>query len=285
MASNEHKQAVIYCRVSSTKQTTAGNGLASQETRCREFARMKGYEVATTFRDDVSGSLTDRPGMTAMLAHLRKHRTKGQQSGGTIVLIDDVSRLARGLQAHLELRGMIAKAGGVLESPSIEFGEDSDSVLVENLLASVSQHQRQKNGEQTKNRMRARVMNGYWVFQAPIGYKYQRVSGRGMMLMRSEPVASIVAEALEGYASGRFETQADVGRFLQAHPLFPRGKSGRVCHERVGILLENCVYAGFVEAPSWNVTMRRGQHEPLVSVETYQRVQNRIKGVAMGPRR
>ena len=32
------QKAVIYCRVSSTKQTTEGDGLASQETRCREYA-------------------------------------------------------------------------------------------------------------------------------------------------------------------------------------------------------------------------------------------------------
>ncbi len=76
-------------------------------------------------------------------------------------IIDDISRLARGVMAHFELRMKIDKAGGVLFSPSIEFGEDSDSQLVESLLASVSQHQRQKNGEQTVNRMRARVQNGY----------------------------------------------------------------------------------------------------------------------------
>jgi len=62
----------------------------------------------------------------------------------------------------------------------------SDSQLVENLLASVSQHQRQKNGEQARNRMRARAMNGYYVFHAPIGYKYQRVSGHGNLLVRNE---------------------------------------------------------------------------------------------------
>ncbi|MEM1275316.1 MAG: hypothetical protein AAGH74_02235 [Pseudomonadota bacterium] len=36
-------QAVIYCRVSSAKQSSRGDGLASQETRCREYARYKGY--------------------------------------------------------------------------------------------------------------------------------------------------------------------------------------------------------------------------------------------------
>ncbi|WP_248127528.1 recombinase family protein [Brucella pituitosa] len=127
------KQAVIYCRVSSIKQTTVGDGLKSQETRCREFARMKNYAVLETFKDDVSGSLTERPGMKAMLAFIRKRK-----ASGTVVIIDDVSRLARGLQAHLELRGMIANAGGMLESPSIEFGEDPDALARSERLLGVS---------------------------------------------------------------------------------------------------------------------------------------------------
>ena len=56
-------KAVIYCRVSNVKQTTRGNGLASQETRCREYANYKGYEVIEVYQDDVSGGLIDRPGM------------------------------------------------------------------------------------------------------------------------------------------------------------------------------------------------------------------------------
>jgi len=277
---SEQRTAVIYCRVSTVKQTTTGDGLNSQETRCREFARMKGYQVQEVFRDDVSGSLIDRPGMKAMLAFLKRHRSRN-----TVVIIDDVSRLARGLQAHLELRGAIAKAGGILESPSIEFGEDSDSILVENLLASVSQHQRQKNGEQTRNRMRARMMSGHFVFQNPVGYKYERVSGRGRLLVRDEPAASVVQEALEGYASGRFETQADVMRFLQDNPLFPKDRSGRVRHQRVGIMLSQLVYAGYVEAPDWDVSRRPGQHEPLISLETWQRIQERIQGIGRMPKR
>ena len=62
------RSAVIYCRVSSAKQTTHGDGLASQETRCREYARYKGYQVAEVFKDDISGSLTARPCHAARLS-------------------------------------------------------------------------------------------------------------------------------------------------------------------------------------------------------------------------
>lgn len=168
--------------------------------------------------------------MQAMLKFLQKHKRKEEH----VVIINDISRLARDLEAHIQLRTAIGDAGGKLESPSIEFGDDSDSKLVENLLASVSQHHRQKNTEQVKHRMRARVLNGYWVFYPPIGYKYERVSGHGKLLVRDEPTASIVQQALSGFASGRFETVAEVKRFLEKFPEYPHYKDGEVHFQRVG---------------------------------------------------
>ncbi|WP_306120923.1 MULTISPECIES: recombinase family protein [unclassified Roseitalea] len=275
------EKAVIYCRVSSAKQTVRGDGLSSQETRCREFAKYKGYDVVEVFRDDTSGSLTSRPGMQAMLGYLNSRRDDPHA-----VIIDDISRLARGLMAHFELRVKIADAGGVLVSPSIEFGEDSDSQLVENLLASVSQHQRQKNGEQTINRMRARVQNGYWVFQAPVGYRYERSSGHGKLLVRDEPNASVIQEALEGFASGRFETQVEVKRFLERQPTFPKDlPNGEIRNQRVTDLLTRVLYAGYIESPNWNVSLRKGKHEGLISLETHERIQARLKGTAKAPAR
>ena len=277
---HEVKDAVLYVRVSSVKQTVVGDGLRSQETRCRQFAEGRGYNVIDVFQDDVTGSLAIRPGIKAMLATLRKRSRRG-----TVVIIDDISRLARGLKAHLQLRTAIAEAGGILESPSMEFGDDPDSMLVENLMASTSQYQQQNNARQTKNRMRSRLESGYAVFQAPTGYRYQRVTGRGRMLMRNEPVASIVQEALEGYASERFETQADVVRFLSDASVFPKTSHGKVRHTMVGSILTNPTYAGMIEAPNWSVSRRQGMHQGLISVETFLRIQERLKGGEYAARR
>lgn len=186
-----------------------------------------------------------------------------------MAIIDDISRLARGLDAHLQLRSAIAKAGATLESPSIEFGDDSDSVLVENLLVSVSQHQRQKNSEQTLNRMKSRLNNGYWVFQAPVGYRYQKTSGQGKILVRDEPVASIIQEALEGYAAGRFQLQVEVKRFLESFPEYPKDRKGEVRNQRVIELLTRVLYAGYVESDDWQVSLRPWRHEELISLEAY----------------
>lgn len=278
MTKLKRQKAAIYCRVSTKKQAREGNGLESQETRCREYAQYRGHDIIRVFQDDMSGSLLGRPGMETMLAFLRKHR-----KDNIVIIIDDISRLARGIEAHLKLRADIAKAGGVLESPSIEFGEDSDSQLVEHLLASVSQHQRQKNGEQAKNRMRARMLNGYWVFHAPLGYKYQRSPAGGSVLVRDEPLASIIGEGLEGFASGRFTSQAEVKRFYEAHPQFPLCRHGFLTNQQVKRIMTYPLYAGYIESKIWGVSLRQAQHEGVISLETFQKVQDRLNGKPFAP--
>ena len=279
---HQPQKAVIYCRVSAVAQVEEGHGLESQETRCREYAARKGYQVTETFFEKaISGGKQDRPSFNAMLNYVRK-----MSRDGVVIIIDDISRFARDIEGHWALRRTLKEVGGKLESPSIKFGEDSDSILIENLLASVSQHQRQKNGEQTKNRMRARIMNGYWVFQAPLGLKYQKEPMHGKVLVRDEPVASIIQEALEGFASGRFETQGEVKRFLDSKPAFPKDRrTGKVRYEEVVRILRRPHYAGYIEAPDWGVSLRKGYHDGLISFEDYICIQDRIRQGAKAPAR
>lgn len=237
------KKAVIYVRVSGAKQVREGDGLASQETRCREYATYKDYDVVEVFADDMSGKFERRPAMDRMLAFLRLH------PGGThAVIIDDISRFARNVQAHIKLRETLSDAGGILESPSIEFGEDSDSRLVEHMLASVAQHQREKNAEQTSNRMKGRMMNGYAVFAAPMGYTYKKTRSHGKLLTRVEPLASIIQEGLEGYASGRIGSQSELRRFFEAQHDFPKDlPRGKIRQTRISEMLTRVVYTGHIE--------------------------------------
>lgn len=275
-----HEKAVIYCRVSSQAQVKKGDGLASQETRCREYARMHGYEVVEVFYDEgISGKLLERAKMRELLNFLKRYQNKHNH----IVIIDDISRLARDLETHIKLRAAISEAGGKLESPAIEFGEDSDSRLVEHLLASVAAHQREKNAEQVKNRMRARMQNGYWVFKKPIGYKFERKSGHGKVLVPDEPLATIVRQAFEGFACGKFESQSEVMYFLASKPQYPKDADGSIHISRVKELFERILYTGYMEYPEWGIPLQLGKHTPLISFDTYNRVQERLKQKAKAP--
>lgn len=280
MTAAKARPAVIYARVSAPSQKTDGHGLESQEIRCREYAGYKELRVVEVFCDDMTGSVSSRPGMMAMLTFLKRHAKEPH-----VVIIDDISRLARGLEAHLQLRTAISNAGGILQSPSIEFGEDADSLLVENLLASVSQHHRQKNADQTRNRMRARASVGYWCFPPPVGYKFAKVEGHGKLIVPDEPAASVVREGLEGYASGRFQTQAEVMRFFASRPDYPEHLRNRLTRERVNEILTRVTYAGLITIPDWNLHLVPAKHEPLISYETHRRIQERMAGRANVPAR
>jgi site-specific DNA recombinase len=71
-------------------------------------------------------------------------------------------------------------------------------------------------------------------------------------------------------------------RFLEAQPAVPKMANGSVSNERVKQILTNPIYAGIVHVPSWNVAPRLGKHEPLISIETFNEIQDRLKGKARG---
>src|SRR6266545_1016124 len=74
---------------------------------------------------------------------------------------------------------------------------------------------RDLNRKQVRNRMQARLEAGYWPFYPPPGYAFAKVPGHGKLIVPKEPGASVIREALEGFACGRFATQVDVQRFLR----------------------------------------------------------------------
>lgn len=197
---NNKKRAVIYCRVSDVKQKINGHGLESQEVRCVDYAQRSGYEIVRIFKDDATGGIHDRPEFMNMLTYIAAHKATPH-----VVIVDDINRISRSIAVHIKFRDRLSEMGASFETPTMKFGDSADDRMVENMLVNVAEYQRLKNAEQTTNRMWGRLKNGYWVFQAPTGYKYQKVGSHGKMLVRDEPIASIIREALEGYASGRFE--------------------------------------------------------------------------------
>ena len=108
-------------------------------------------------------------------------------------------------------------------------------------------------------------------------YRYEEAKGGGKVLVKDEPVATYISDALTRFASGQLQTQAEVGRYLEQFPDFPKTKKGKVHADLVNRILTQPLYAGYIEYPAWGITMRKGKHEPLISFEMYQRIQERLK--------
>ncbi len=151
------------------------------------------------------------------------------------------------------------------------------------MIAAQGELEREQNRRQVVQKMKSRVESGFWVFRSPTGLRYASAPSGGGKVLVDEPVASTVRQALEGFASGRFMSQAEVQRFLERDPLFPKdGRDGTLRPMTVTRRLKKPVYAGYVEAPAWGISLRKGQHEGLISFETYQQIQDNLEGRRRG---
>ena len=274
VSASTQRKALIYTRISTDRQQREGDGLRSQERTCRDYAAVHGLEVEKVFSDVMSGRIAERPGMEEMLAYLR-------QTGRTrpVVIIDDISRLARNLRDFLDLRAEIDAAGGELQSPKAKFSDDPIEQIPERMLAMIAEYEALVNARRAKDRQRARIQNGYWCFPTPPGLKYVEDTGRGgKVLVRDEPAASIITEALNMFASGQLSSQAEMMRHLEAQPGFPKNRQGKVHKQRIKEYLTNPLYAGYLIYKPWGIHLTKAQHEPLISLEVFQRIQNRLNG-------
>jgi site-specific DNA recombinase len=275
-------KALIYCRVSSKGQETDGQGLESQETRCRQYAQAKGYDVLMVFPDTMSGagSFMKRPGMVALLSFL-----DAQPDENFVVIFDDLKRASRDTRAFLDLRDAFRTRGTHVECLNFKFEDTPEGQFIETIIAAQGDLERQQNARQVSQKMKARMESGYWVHNAPIGYRYKPVKGRGKMLFPDEPLASIIKEAYEGYASGRFATQAEVTRFCASHPDFPRTSKGKVLQQQISDILSHPIYTGHICSDHYGIHWLKAQHEPLVSLELFERAKQRREGATYAPKR
>lgn len=267
-------QAVIYCRVSSDRQAKEGDGVRSQEQRCRSYAQMMGYEMLRVFTDDgVSGALIDRPGIQNLLAFLRV------QAQETVVIVDDISRIARDVMAHFQLKAAIRAAGGRVESPSFTFGESASDELLETIMAATAQYGRKGNREQVLNRMRSRLELGYWTFPAPVGYHYEKHPLHKKILVPSAKARTILGPALEDFGRGRLQTQRELGLHLQEQGFFDdmRPVSLSVLEKRMMRVMDFLpLYAGQIEYRDWKIERRPAQHEAILSPVGLARIEEKL---------
>lgn len=175
--------------------------------------------------------------------------------------------------------------GATIECLNFRFDKTPEGEFIETIIAAQGQLERKQNGRQTAQKMEARMKNGYWVHNAPIGYVYKEIKGRGKVLFLDPPPDGYVRQAFEGYASGNFRTVAEVRRFFESIPEFPRSKAGRITQQRVVDVLTHPLYTGHICLDHYCIHWLKGQHEPLVSMEIFERVQARREGRAYAPRR
>ena len=147
-------KAIIYCRVSTTKETQE-TSLARQEEELLRLAGNYGFEVASIIKEQASGYDLEREGILELLGLI-----KDKKIGA--LLIQDETRLGRGNAKvailHCILKEKV-KLYSVSHSGELQLSE-SDSMVLQ-IVSMVEEYQRKIHNIKIKRGMKRAVEHGY----------------------------------------------------------------------------------------------------------------------------
>jgi site-specific DNA recombinase len=144
-------RTIAYIRVSSTDQADNGHSLAAQREKVELFAKLHGLELVAVIDDaGVSARTLDRPGLNRALAML----DQGEAAALLVCKLDRLTRRVADLGKLIESHfGDRSKAALMSVADSIDT-RSAAGRLVLNVLASVSQWEREVIVERTADAMR-----------------------------------------------------------------------------------------------------------------------------------
>lgn len=148
------ENAVIYCRVSTEKETQQSS-LKRQEEELVAYAVQQGYDVVGIYKDQHSGYDVERNGLLDMLDVMKEQCI-------TTLFVQDETRLGRG-NARVAVLHFLQKQDATVyslnEAGPLKLNE-MDTMLLE-ILAIVEEYQRKLHNAKIKRGMRRAVENGY----------------------------------------------------------------------------------------------------------------------------
>ena len=184
----------------------------------------------------------------------------------------DLSRLARNV-ADQSVTLATFKQLGITPISCDETIEDSAAgKLSVNLLGVVNQFFSDNLSERIRFRMSAGVQQGRWLWLAPIGYLNIKENGASTLQV-DETRAELVRKAFELVAPRSYTLEEVLRRITLLGLTTRRGRP--LTKQTLSRLLRNQIYAGWVVSGENRI---KGQHQPLVSQELFNAVQDALDG-------
>ena len=263
---------LVYARVSSKRQEIEGSGLEGQAWRCAQELKNRGITHEKSFLDSYSGGgdFMNRPAMRDLIAYVDANPHKN-----FVVIFDDLKRFARDVEFHLKLRAVFTARGVQLLCLNYNFDNTPEGKFAELVMAGQAELERQQNRRQVIQKQKARLEAGYWPFGSKKGYTMTKHLLHGMISIPNEN-ASLLKTALEKFAEGSLRRKIDLCTFLVENGFWNKQRPEKYI-DKVDDILRSSFYAGFIEYPKWDVTRRSGHHKGIISLDTFNLIQKRLK--------
>ncbi len=271
----------IRCAIYTRKSTEEGldkefNSLEAQREACESYIKSQmheGWKLIPTAYDDggYTGGNMERPALQALMADIKAGKVD-------VIVVYKVDRLSRSLNDFAQMVNVFDAHQVSFVSITQQFNTTTSmGRLTLNILLSFAQFEREVIGERVRDKVAASKQKGMWMGgHPPLGYDIEH---RKLVVNPKE--ALLVNEIFERYLE--MQSAYKLAEFLNG-----RGDRNKRWMNRHGVesggqpflyqalykILNNQLYIGRITHKDKSYD---GQHQPIISVELWDRVQNVLK--------
>ncbi|MDE7300430.1 MAG: recombinase family protein [Lachnospiraceae bacterium] len=272
--------AALYIRVSTDDQTEYSPD--AQRRALLDYAKRNGILVSKEYiyvDEGISGRRAEkRPAFMEMIA-----RAKQKPKPFDLILVHKFDRFARSREDSIVYKSLLRKECGIAVVSITEHIEDDKfSVILEAMLEAMAEYYSLNLADEVKKGMTEKARRGEYQAYAPFGYRLEH----GMLFPVPEK-AAIVRQMYEDYLN---HGKSPFGIARELNALGVRTLRGNPWENRtVKYILQNPLYKGYVR---WNpegkkdlrehkyltenFIIEKGSHEPIVSEELWQAVNDKL---------
>lgn len=282
------KRVAIYCRVSTTEQAEEGYSIDEQNIKIREYCEREGHEIYNLYEDrGISGkNITNRPGIKQLLNDATNNKFD-------LVVVWKLNRISRKLLDILNIVELLNKHNIAFRSLTENFETETPSGKLQlNIMGAIGEFERETIADNIKLGMGAKARSGEWCGGIVLGYDIVEIPSEGKKrkntkLQINEKEATTVRRIFELYGQG-YGYKAVVNRVNKEGHKTKR--NGQFAVNTVKTILTNPVYIGKIRynvRQDWSRKRRNninpnpiisdGKHEPIIDIETWNKVQILLK--------
>ena len=259
----EQRQAVLRARVSSKDQEKEGFSIPAQLRLLREYASENGMTIVREFVDAETSKEAGRASFNEMIKFLKKHPSV------RVLLVEKTDRLYRNIKDWVTIDDLGLEIHFVKENVILSPDSRSSEKFMHGIKVLMAKNYVDNLSEETKKGLLEKAEQAIYPSYAPLGYR-NVVGANGKKIIEPDPdVASIIIKIFEWYATGNY-TLEEVTQKATAAGLVSRGKKGAVSKSNIHKLLRKRIYTGDFD---WNGKTYRGSHQPLITCELFEHVQ------------
>src|SRR5215471_2596277 len=268
ISSDPTRKAVVYARVSSKEQEKEGFSIPAQFKLLKDYAAAQGFAIAKEYVDVETAKQTGRAAFGEMIAHLKA------QPSIRILLVEKTDRLYRNLKDWVTVDDQEVEIHFVKEGVVLSRGSRSSEKFMHGIKVLMAKNYIDNLSEEARKGMQEKAEQGIWPTKCPLGYR--NVTGPdGKKIIAIDPAISpLIAKLFEWYARGDISLKEAARKAHAAGLVYPRS-GAKVPVSTIHTILRNRLYTGWFE---WNGKLIQGQHEALIPVELWERVQDVLDG-------